>query len=91
MWSGLEQVVVIVPVDANIGEAQDIAEENWKKRPERVPIRTSWHLQLQDHDRDDNGENSIAEGFKAVLLHAAILAQFNREEVDQEYPDECCC
>jgi hypothetical protein len=66
----LEQVVVVVPVDADIDKAQDVAQENRQQRFDRVPIRAVRHFQFQNHDRDDDGEHAITERFKPVLSMA---------------------
>jgi len=31
-FHGVQHVVMVVPVDADIDEAQDVAEENWQQR-----------------------------------------------------------
>jgi hypothetical protein len=33
------------------------------------------HLQFQDHDRDDDGEDAVAEGLESVRFHRAIFYQ----------------
>jgi hypothetical protein len=35
------------------------------------------HLQLQHHDGDDDRDDPIAEGFQAVLGHAAKIVAWN--------------
>ena len=67
---GMEHVVVVVPVDADVDEAQHVAQEDRQQRAaapaQVVAVR---HLQLQHHDGDDDGEHAVAEGLEPVLSH----------------------
>ena len=62
---GVEEVVVIVPIDADVEEAEKHREDCRK----RCPVGTFGHFEFKHHDRDDDGEDSVGEGFEAVLLH----------------------
>ena len=70
----LEHVVVVVPVDADVDEAQDVGEEHRHQRQQRCEFRSMGHLHLQDDDRDDDGDHAITEGLDSVLVHACPLA-----------------
>jgi len=65
--------MMIVPVDADINEAQYVSQENGHERLEDGPIRSVRDLQLQHHDRDDDGEYTVAEGFEAIAFHGVKL------------------
>jgi hypothetical protein len=65
---GAEQVVVVVPVDPDEGEAEDVDQQ--RRQPvaqagEGVALR---RLQLQGHDRDDHRDHAVAEGLQAAGL-----------------------
>ena len=65
----MEQVMVVDPVDAQVDEAQDVGQQLGSQRRqgiERGPVRWS---QLEDHDRDDDGEDAIAERLEPALAH----------------------
>src|SRR6266568_1927045 len=53
-------MVVVVPVDADIHEAQDVGEQGRSKRRERGEVRAVRRLQLQNHDRDDDSDHAVA-------------------------------
>src|SRR5690242_2665935 len=68
-FSGLQQVVVVVPVNTHIQETHDIAEKHRHLTTERREARTVRSPQVEHHNGDDDREYSIAEGFHATLLH----------------------
>ena len=54
--------MVIAPVDADVDEAQRVAEEHWAAAGcERAPVGAVRHLQLQHHDGDDDRQHAVAE------------------------------
>ena len=61
--------MMIVPVDADINEAQHVSQENGHERLDHRPICSVRDLQLQHHDRDDDREHAVAEGFEAIAFH----------------------
>lgn len=67
----VQEVMVIVPVDRNVNEAQDIAEEHREHRSQGCNISSVRRLHLQHHDRDDDGKYPIAESFQSALIHFA--------------------
>lgn len=56
---GVEHVVMVVPVDAEVDKAEDIAQEDWSYWLKGDPGWVVGHLHLEHHDGDDNGENAI--------------------------------
>ena len=69
----VQHMVMVVPVDADVDEAQHIAQEDRQQRPqvgEGGPVRD---LQLEHHDGDDDGDDAVAEGFQPSLPHAEPL------------------
>src|SRR5271169_90796 len=77
---------MIVPVNPDIDEAQDVAEENRDHRLQGREICSLRRLQLQHHDRDDDGKHPITERFHAALSHLQVryLSSLigNRREID---------
>ena len=57
----MQHVVVVVPVDAQVDEAQHVAQEHRQQRAQVGEIVAVRHLQLQHHDGDDDGEHAVAE------------------------------
>jgi len=66
---GVQQVMVVVPVNADVDEAQHVAQEHWPQRQQVGQLFAVRHFDLQHHDGDDDGEHTIAEGFESVLVH----------------------
>ena len=68
-FDGVHHVVVIVPVDGDIDKAQDIAEEDVADGAQRLKSIAFGHFELQNHDGDDDRDNAVTQGFKAIFLH----------------------
>jgi hypothetical protein len=68
---GVEHVVVVVPVDSDVDEAEDVAEKDRHQRNERLRVGALRNFHLQHHDGDDDGDHSVAECFQASFVHAA--------------------
>src|ERR1700722_6826854 len=69
----LQKVVMVVPVDADVYEAQNVAAENGKDRleiPKTGPVR---RLHFQHHDGDDYGKHTVTESLHAALGHHFAL------------------
>src|SRR5262249_32455802 len=67
--AGVEHVVMIVPVDPDINEAEHVAHEHWNEWCERSEVIYMRNLQLKHHDRNDDGDYTVAEGLESVLAH----------------------
>ena len=65
----MKHVVVIVPVDAQVDEAQNVAQEDGNQRRESLGTRAVRHFQLQHHDGDEDGDHAITERFESILSH----------------------
>ncbi len=61
--------MVIVPVNAHIHEAQDVAQKNRSDSTQTLKSRVVWHLHFENHDRDNDGQNAITECFESVFSH----------------------
>jgi len=66
---GVEHVVVVVPVDADVDEAQHVREEHRHERRQCVNVLAVRRMQLEHHDRDDHGNHPVAECLEAPLVH----------------------
>jgi hypothetical protein len=64
--------MVVVPVDAQINEAQYVAQKYWGQWQQRLDALAMRHSQFQHHDGDDDGEDAIAKCFKSALSHSGI-------------------
>jgi hypothetical protein len=74
LLAGMQHVVVVVPIDAQVDEAQHIAEEHRHQWRQSVDVLAMRHLHLQHHDRDDDGDHTIAESLKPAFSHRSRLS-----------------
>jgi hypothetical protein len=56
-----EEMVMVVPVDGNVDEAQREAEERRAELAQAGKIGTMGRLQFEHHDRDDDGDHAVGE------------------------------
>jgi hypothetical protein len=73
-WSGnafgsVQEMMMVVPVNADINEAEDVAQENRNRGPKRFERRARRHPEVEDHDRDDDREDAVAESFETPFVH----------------------
>ncbi len=66
---GLEQMVMIVPVDAHVHEAEHVAHEDRAKALQVLEARSVGRNEFQDHDRDDDRDDAVAERLEAALVY----------------------
>src|SRR5438552_2002594 len=66
---GLKQMMMVVPIDAEVNEAQDIAQQYWQHRFQRGEFSCMRHLQFQHHDGDDDRKDAVAERFEPGRFH----------------------
>src|SRR5258708_4964135 len=69
MLRRLQEVMMVVPVDADVDETQDIAEENRKEWLQGRKTGSLWRLHFQHHDGDDDGEYPVTKSVHAALGH----------------------
>jgi hypothetical protein len=66
--AGMQQMMMVVPVDPDVDEAQDIAQENRDQGYERAQGLAVRDFELQHHDGDDDGDDAVAEGFNPGIV-----------------------
>jgi hypothetical protein len=71
--SRVQHMVMIVPVDADVDEAENVAHEYRKEGCQRSDAVTMRNLHLQHHDRNDDRDDTVAEGLESVLAHSCAL------------------
>ncbi len=67
----LEEVVVVVPVDGQVDEAQHVAGEHGPQRDEILQPRAMRRLHLQHHDGDQDRDNAVRESRQSFATHVA--------------------
>src|SRR5437667_4375715 len=72
---GLEQMMVVVPINAEVNEAQHVAQQYWQHWFQCSEFNRMRHLQFQHHDRDDDGKDAVAESFQQGCFHLSKLGR----------------
>jgi hypothetical protein len=64
----VDEVMVVDPVDAGLNEAEEIDGEEWGEGDKAVEVRNFFarDVELEHHDGDDDGDDSVGEGFEAA-------------------------
>src|SRR5258708_15440350 len=62
-------MVVVVPVDGDVEEAEDVAHEHGPERDQVLKARAVRRLHLKHHDGDDDGENAVGKRSQPVAIH----------------------
>jgi hypothetical protein len=65
----VEEVMVIIPVDAYIQKAQHIADEYWNERFKIADVIRMGNFQFKDENGNNDGEHAVAESFKSIFMH----------------------
>src|SRR5215469_17023749 len=72
----MEQVMMIVPINSHVDEAQDVTQKDGSYRAQRLQVQAVRHLHLQHHDGDDHSEHAVAEGFHPAFIHMDKIFYF---------------
>ena len=67
----LHHVVMVVPVDADVDEGEQIGGEQRQHRVYRRERRLLRELELEHHDRDDDGDDAVGKRIQAASHPAA--------------------
>src|SRR5687767_4859379 len=91
---GVQEMVMIVPINADVDETQDVIEKDRQKRLESGKGYAVRHLEFQHHNGDDDRNDAIAERLQSSLAHGRIIATAtpaNHSEVASRYclPASC--
>jgi hypothetical protein len=76
--AGVQQMVVIVPINADVDEAEHIAEARGQQLRQCLPGRFLGNLEFKHHDRDQDGQHPIAEGLQPGFAHHVVSAALPR-------------
>src|SRR5215467_12045363 len=66
---------MVVPVNTNVQETQNIAEEYRQQRPQIFECIAMRNLHLQHHDRDNYRDHSVAKCLQASRRHRRLLTK----------------
>src|SRR5262249_10587863 len=72
----MNKMVMIIPIDCQIDEAQYVADEIRSHASKDLPTGAVRHLQLEDHDRDNDGEHAVAESCETIFPHRCDLTSY---------------
>src|SRR5882757_7903462 len=70
-------MMMVVPIDAEVNKAENVGQEHRQDWSKRCEIGTVRHLHFQHHNRDDDGDNAVAECLKPVRFHeTTVIARY---------------
>src|SRR5258706_11824971 len=81
----LQQVMVVVQIDAQEHEAKDKGQKPGHEGIESPPVGTKGHLQLEDHDRHQDRDDAIAERFETAFAHFVPFVRTSTEMSTSSY------
>src|SRR5919109_2512303 len=67
-----EQMMMVVPVDRDIQEAEHIREKGGRNGDEGAQIRPMRGFELQHHDGDDDCDHTVAESFQPAFIQCTV-------------------
>jgi len=68
---------MVIPKDADVAKAERVGQKYRQTGREREKIGACWHLQLQHHDSNNDGDHSIRESFQTLLIHRRTWIRSN--------------
>jgi hypothetical protein len=79
----MDEVVVVNPVNADESEGDEVESESRKDGPEALDAVLMRDLELKHHDGDDDGDDSVGEGFKSgwgedMVTHGGRLSLWQK-------------
>jgi len=74
----LQQMVVVVPVDAYKNKTEQINQQGRDQGPQSAPVRSMRDLDFQHHDRDYDGDHAIAECFHPPFFQPNLQDAYAR-------------
>jgi hypothetical protein len=66
---GVQEMMVVAPVDAEKYKAEDIRQHSRQDRAQRGPFSPLGHAKFQHHNGDQHGHHAVAEGLETSLRH----------------------
>lgn len=72
MMNRMNHVVVVVPVNSDVNEAENVAEKYWQERFDGFELRAMWNFEFEHHDGDDDGEYTVGKRLHAVFSHGRL-------------------
>src|SRR6185312_3433867 len=63
---------MVVPVDADIEEAEQVHQQGGYHGFERLEATAVGHFELQHHDGDDDGDHAVTECLESTFVHECL-------------------
>src|SRR5262245_10944446 len=74
----LEEMMMVVPIDAHVNVTQHVTQQYRQHWFQCIKLDLVRHLEFQDHDRDNDGEYSVAERFEPGCFHVRVRTTSKR-------------